>query len=493
MRTGEGLIGQALLTGLAGLCWTALSASPARAGETERVSVSSSGDQGNGVSGHPSISADGRCVAFDSLASNLVAEDTNDRYDVFVHDRQTGQTTRVSVSSEGKEGDDGSSHPSISSDGRYVAFNSEASNLVPDDTNGLYDIFVHDRQTGQTTRVSVSSSGEQGNSNSYWPSISADGRCVAFGSYASNLVPDDTNASGDVFVHDRQTGQTTRVSVSSSGEQGDSAGVTASISADGRYVAFDSGASNLVPDDTNGESDIFVHDRQTGQTRCVSVSSEGEQGNGVSYTPSISPDGRYVAFDSYASNLVPDDTNDRYDVFVHDRQTGQTTRVSVSSGAEEGNGDSGHSSVSADGRYVAFESRSSNLVPDDTNGNYDIFVHDRYTEQTTRVSVSSSGQHANGFSWHPSISADGRYVAFYSGASNLVPDDTNGYPDVFVHECCPGDLDGDLDTDQADLGILLADWGCDDPVNGCEGDLNGDDKTDQSDLGILLADWGCGT
>jgi Tol biopolymer transport system component len=339
----------------------------------------------------------------------------------------------VSVASDGTQGNSHSGSPSISADGRYVAFASYASNLVPGDTNGVMDVFVHDRLTGQTTRVSVASDGTQGNGESRYPSISADGRYVAFMSYASNLVPGDTNGKADVFVHDRLTGQTTRVSVASDGTQGngDSWGWP-SISADGRYVAFESSASNLVPGDTNGRADIFVHDRLTGQTTRVSVASDGTQGNNSSVWPSISADGRYVAFMSYASNLVPGDTNGALDIFVHDRLTGQTTRVSVASDGTQGNGYSWDSSISADGRYVAFESWASNLVPGDTNGKQDIFVHDRLTGQTTRVSVASDGTEGNNNSGWPSISADGRYVAFHSDASNLVPGDTNGRADVFV-------------------------------------------------------------
>jgi Tol biopolymer transport system component len=434
---------------------------PLSPGTTTRVSVASDGSQGNGDSGHwngPSISADGRYVVFASYASNMVSGDTNGEYDVFVHDRQTGQTTRVSVASDGTQGNGGSSggswgaKPSISADGRYVAFVSSASNLVSGDTNdfcGYYhdencmDVFVHDRQTGQTTRVSVASDGAQGNEESWNPSISADGRYVAFASEASNLVSGDTNDTNDAFVHDRQTGQTTRVSVASDGGQGNDWSGGPSISADGRYVAFESIASNLVSGDTNDFcgyyhddncGDIFIHDRQTGQTTRVSVASDGTQGNEESTWLSISADGRYVAFASLASNLVSGDTNGGADVFVHDRQTGQTTRVSVASDGTQGNGDSYFPSISADGRYVAFSSYAGNLVSGDTNGEADIFVHDRQTGQTTRVSVASDDSQGNEESRWLSISADGRYVAFASEASNLVSGDTNGETDVFVHD-----------------------------------------------------------
>ncbi len=341
---------------------------------------------------------------------------------------------RVSLSSGGSEGNGSDcGGANISADGRYVAFGSSATNLVPGDTNGVLDGFVHDRQTGQTARVSLSWDGSEGNDESYGPSISADGRYVAFGSLATNLVPGDTNGALDVFVHDRQTGETARVSLSSGGTEGNGHCWDASISADGRYVAFHSLASNLVPDDTNGESDVFVHDQQTGETARVSLSSGGTQGNSSSGSPSISADGRYVAFVSLADNLVPGD-NEFWDTFVRDRQTGQTTRVGLSSGGKKGNRGSGNPSISADGRYVAFDSGSTNLVPGDTNGVVDVFVHDRQTGKTVRVSLSWDGSEGDDGSGNPRISADGRYVAFWSDATNLVPDDTNGFPDIFVQD-----------------------------------------------------------
>jgi Tol biopolymer transport system component/pimeloyl-ACP methyl ester carboxylesterase len=413
--------------------------------------VDSAGNQANGPSDESAISADGRYVAFVSEASNLVPGDTNacfpdyDCPDVFVHDRQTGVTERVSVDSAGNQTNSESHSPAINADGRYIAFGSYATNLVPNDTNdcldpplfGCPDVFVHDRQTGVTERVSVDSVGAQANDYSAEPAISADGRYVAFWSLADNLVPGDTNGSQDVFVHDRQTGTTERVSVDNAGNQADSASESPEISSDGRYVAFASWASNLVPGDTNGQEDIFVHDRQTGATERVSVDSSGNQATSNSYVPAISANGRYVAFACWDCNLVSGDTNSTFDVFVHDRQTGTTERVSVDSAGTQGNWWSDWPTISADGRYVAFVSLASNLVPEDTNGNWDIFIHDRATGATERVSVNSSGEQAdNGSQSRAAISADGRYVAFSSWASNLVPGDT-GYKDVFVRDRCP--------------------------------------------------------
>lgn len=417
-----------------------ISATAQSSGTTERVSVASNGTQATLGSEWPSISADGRYVAFASPANNLVSGDTGVYFDVFVHNRQTHQTTRVSVASNGSLGNQNSTQPSISADGRYVAFNSFASNLLPNDTNSTADIFVHDQVSGQTTLVSVASNGTQGNGVSARPSISADGRYIAFDSTAYTLVSGDTNFTSDVFVHDRQTGQTTRVSVASDGSQGNGLSGKPSISSDGRYVAFTSLSSNLVANDTNGYADIFVHDRQTGQTTRVSVASNGSQTN-ASFTEwaSISGDGTFVAFESLASNLVPNDSGN-LDVFVHNRLTSQTIRVSVASDGTPGNNKSELPFISADGRYVAFYSDASNLVSGDTNNRGDMFVYDRLNHQTTRVSIASDGSQAigdssaGGSSLPVSISANGRYVAFISLASNLVPGDTNGQRDIFVRD-----------------------------------------------------------
>jgi Tol biopolymer transport system component len=431
-----------LVGGLAApLVLLALLSAPANAyprpGITERVSVASDGAEANSGSLDSAISAEGRHIAFWSEASNLVPGDTNGVYDVFVRDRATGRTTRVSVASDGAEGSGNSYDPAISADGRHVAFLSQSSNLVPGDTNGVQDVFVHDREDGITERVSVASDGAEGDRISALCAISADGRYVTFHSTATNLVPGDTNAAHDVFVHDRETGITERVSVSSDGAEGNGISLAPAISADGRYVAFYSAAFNLVSGDANGVNDVFVHDRETGITERVSVSSDGSGGNAGSLVPAISADGRYVAFYSSAFNLVPGDTNGvSTDIFVHDRGTETTERVSVASDGTEANASSDFPAISADGRHVAFYSPASNLVAGDTNAR-DVFVHDRATAETRLVSVASDGAQANASiisSYTPAISADGRHVGFQAPASNLVPGDSNGFRDVFVHD-----------------------------------------------------------
>jgi Tol biopolymer transport system component len=424
----------ALSAGLGGVAWAA------QTPETTRVSVGSGGIQATRGSDSPSVSADGRLVAFVSRAPNLVAGDTNGRQDVFVHDRASGRTTRVSVSSRGRQGNDDSGlHAAISADGRFVAFTSRASNLVAGDTNRQEDVFVHDHTTARTTRVSVSSRGRQGNGeSSVAPAISADGRFVAFASRSSNLVAGDTNRKWDVFVRDRRTNITSRVSVGFAG-QANGHSTLPSISADGRYVAFGSVASNLAARDTNHRSDVFVRDRRRHVTSRVSVGPGGQQAAGRSFSPAITADGRVVAFGSDAPNIVSDDTNGQSDVFVYDRRSATATRVSVTTSGEQSAGASGDGSVgdgvvsiSADGRRVAFTSAASDLVPGDTNGALDVFVHDRLTGSTERESVGGDGAEADDQSLRPAISADGRSVAFESLASNLVPGDTNARYDVFI-------------------------------------------------------------
>jgi Tol biopolymer transport system component len=390
---------------------------------TTRVSVSSTGGQGNGSSGNNSdretwMTAAGGAVVFSSSASNLVSGDTNNAMDVFVHDRSTLETQRVSVSSAGAQGNGVSAQGAISADGRYVAFYSDASNLVSGDTNARSDVFVRDIQTGTTTRVSVSSSGAQANGNSSQPHISADGRFVAFTSDASDLVSGDTNARRDVFLHDRSTGTTSRVSVRSTGAQTTGTSQFPFISGDGRYIAYSSADQGIVPGDTNSPAyDVFRYDRTTGAVIRVSVGTGGTQGNDHSssnFHASLSYDGSVVAFESVATNLIAGDTNVKADIFVRDISADTTTRVSVSSAGAQGDNKSGYASptMSYDGRFVAFDSSAGNLVANDTYAGRDVFVHDRQTATTELVSKSSTGVQGELGGDDANISGDGRYVAF---------------------------------------------------------------------------------
>ena len=447
-------------------------------GSMERVSVNSEGQETIGAHAPPSdwdplgwaphesencaISADGRFVAFESLGINLVPNDMNTLYlatgpfgwdaywnsDVFVRDRLTGATERVSVSSDGQEGniEGSSSGCGISADGRFVVFDSTCDNLVPDDTNEKRDVFIHDRQTHTTQRVSVMADGTQANNHSggwkHTAAVSADGRFVAFVSNATNLVPGDTNRKSDIFVKDMQTGAIERVSRASDGTQANQASWGVDMSADGRYVCFVSDARNLVPEDTDSTSDVYVHDRRTGTTSIVSVSTEGQpaQGDccqeGTTLWPArISDDGRHVVFDSVASNLVADDANDEMDVFVHDRWMGITKRVSIASSGIEGDDYSRKADISGNGRFVAFESKATTLT-----GKWedvwlvDVFLHDTILGTTAKLSRCPCGQDGDASSYRPSVNADGTVTAFESYAANLLVNlgDTNQDGDVFA-------------------------------------------------------------
>lgn len=406
-----------------------------------RVSISSSGVQSNGPSllaspGGGAMSSDGRFVTFSSTANTLAAGDTNGVADVFVHDRQSGETLRVSLGPGGAQTSAASTEPRISADGRYVTFESGANELVSPNVNTMTDVYIVDRLAGTVTRASdapggVESSGGAGGSRN--PDLNADGRYVAFFSSATNLIAGDANTSDDVFVYDRTAAQTTRASVATGGVEADDASDTPRISSEGRYVVFTSDATNLVAGDANLLPDLFVHDRLSGETTRVSVATGGGEAiGGGSSASAISADGRYVAFLSDATNLVAGDTNATQDAFVHDRQTQETTRVSVATGGAQGNGLTQRVQISADGRYVVFSSGAANLVAGDTNGVPDVFLHDRQTAETTRLSLSLDGQQLNGASQALDINSACGYVTLQSNASNFVSGDTNGQTDIFV-------------------------------------------------------------
>jgi Tol biopolymer transport system component len=424
------------------------------------ISVDSVGQQGNAESGAPpayggeaELSGDGRFVVFNSTAGNLVPGDTNGKRDIFVHDRATGAVSLVSPGVAGVPADGDSPLGAISEDGNIIAYHSFATNLVNGDLNGNGDVFVLDRRTHLTTRVSVKTvTGEEGicdlppaggfDCTSYDPHLNYDGTLVVFGSTFSNLVSGDTNGQADIFVHDQSTKVTERVSVGPAGLESDGFSGNPGISADGRYVVFESKGTTLIGagQDTNAFSDIFVHDRATGQTTRVSVGAGSVQGNDHSFTPSISRDGRIVAFWSLASNLVVNDTNGVADVFVVDWQAPSPTmrRVSVDQTGMEGDGESRVPMLSRDGRFVVYESDASNLIGagQDVNGQTDVFVVDTQpgvVNPVRRVSVDNDGVEAvGGSSFFAAISADGRFVSYTSFATNLVSNDLNGVGDVFV-------------------------------------------------------------
>lgn len=395
----------------------------AKPGETSRVNLSAQGTQTTGDNFsepywkyRPRISGDGKIIAFVSLADNFGITDENGVTDVYSYERETGKVKRVSMGTktiyEGTvesnpflsripnitekvvpaEYSTPCDSPIINKDGKYITYSSSNTSLSDDgryitiiineipgkDTrySGDYlNVFILDRNTHQYEKVSVSSHGHNGNGDSYAGAISGDGRYVAFISRASNLVSESYVGPANIFVRDREKKDTVGICLFTR-PSADGLGESIDISSDGRYIVFESDSKSVVPEDTNVASDIFVYDRESGETTRVSVASDGSEANGRSHCSAISADGRYVTFYSLASNLVEKDTNKCADVFVHDLQTGKTMRASVSSSGEQGNKESVAPSISDDGRLVAFLSAASNLVEKDTNQKMDVFVHE---------------------------------------------------------------------------------------------------------------------
>jgi Tol biopolymer transport system component len=368
-------------------------------GRFELVSRSSRGAQGNNDSDRPALSADGRWVAFVSLAENLVPDDTNLFADVFVRDRRRGTTERVSVGPGGVEGNGDSGMLSllgeadISRDGRFVAFASEASNFVAGDTPLTADVFVHDRATHTTELVSRGVDGLPAGGSSA-PSISGDGRFVAFRSSSDRLLPDgNPNLRDHVYVVDRRTGAVERADVADDGTLADGGAFRVKISADGRVVAFDSDAGNLVAGDGDQASDVFVRDRRRGRTEGISNRRPTDTFEGQSLLSSVSGDGRFVGFESTDPTLVPDDQNGFFsDAFVFDRERRRLRLVSRNRDGVSGNDDSFGPLVSDDGREVVFSSRASDLVRGDTNQATDVFARDLERGRTERLAADDTGE-----------------------------------------------------------------------------------------------------
>jgi hypothetical protein len=437
----KGIRGTAARTCSGALIVAAL-AGPIRAQVTTRVSISTGGVQQNQGSYSGRAYAGGRYVYFTSNATNLVAGDTNGWSDAFLRDRWSGTTERVSVNTNEGQLPTPSFAGSMSADGRYATFTT----FIGFGTTT--EVYLRDRQSGTTTRVDVSSGGAMANNSSQGGGLSDDGRYVTFESDATNLVAGDTNGVTDVFLRDLVNGTTMRVSVSSGGAQGNDGSYGGGISPDNRYVSFLTYATNLAPGDTAGWVDLYVRDLVSGTTERVLLASGGGEANYDIMGGVFSADRRFVAFQSFASNLVAGDTNGVIDVFVHDRQTLLTERVSVGSAGEQGSFFSYFGGMSSDGRYVPFFSDSPNFVAGDTNAKRDVFLRDRQNGTTLRLSVDSSGVQGNGHSEYPLISSDGRYVGFSSAATNLVSVDTNAAQDTFIH-----DIDATSFTSQCDPGV----------------------------------------
>lgn len=428
------------------------------------VSVGTDGMAAGAQANRWAISADGRYVAFSTYDSNVLDDGAGGG--VFLKDFETGTLIRVSTSSSGVAAW-GGEYPSISDDGRYVAFQSYDPNLLPGNDSGQTQIYVKDLQTGAVYRASSDSNGNAANGYSSIAYISPDGRYVAFGSNADNLVEGDNNGVTDIYLKDLQTGTITRVTVGMDG--GDSNGESSDwgvVSAGGRYVAFETDASNLVAGDTNNQNDVFLKDMVTGTVRILSRAADGGVANEASFVPSISPDGRYIVFDSEASNLVAGDTNGKDDVFLFDTQTESLTLISTNADGVQGNGHSLSPVVSDDGRFVAFRSYATNFGLAGDTVTSSLFVKDVVTGEVVCLSVTPDGTPSTGWSYNIGISGDGHYITFSSEADDLVPNDTNGSSDVFrvanplfggssnVHEFGPGSGADVIDASDSGLEVV---------------------------------------
>lgn len=412
-------------------------ATPLAAQSVERTSATSAGVEGNDESYYPAISADGRWVGFESFATNLYAGDSNNEEDVFLWEQASGNLVLVSRHSDGTAGDGESRRADLSGDGSVVVFQSKATNLVANDSNARSDVFMHLPATGQTFCVSTNPGGAPSNRDSTLPRISDSGDFVAFESFSTDLILGDANGKRDIFVRSLGNGALFMASIDSAGGQANDHSKIPTLSADGRYVCYLSSASNLVPGDNNGVDDVFVHDLLTRTTTRVSMAWNGAEANGHCKEPYISADGKVIAFVSAADNLVPGDTNGVDDVFVFDSKDGSISRVSVSSLGGEGNNRSIHGILSADGNLVAFDCLSSNLVLNDLNGTTDNFLHNRTTGETILTGFNIHGQFPAAKSNFPLLTADGMRMVFQSPDGELVSNDTNGVQDSFWMDLGP--------------------------------------------------------
>ena len=426
-------------------------------GLTQLVSRAPGGGPGNAASGTgpihaTAVTSDARYTAFMSQAPNLVLGDTNALIDVFRLDLDTGAIVRCNLGPAGVQANDWCFLPDISADGNFVAWSGHADNLVVGDSNVQEDVFVRDVASGVTERVSVSNTGTQGNSASSGPSISGDGRYVVFWSLANNLVSFDGNGNGDIFLRDRLLNRTLALTILPTGLQANANSSTPRINELGTHVVFVSFATNLVSGDTNGIGDLFLYDLQMNSVARIGQPTGPAQSNGDAAWPSLSADAGLVAFEGEATNLVPGDTNGLTDIFVQDISTGVIRRVSVDSNGVQANGASEDPHLSADGQHIVFTSLATNLVPNDNNGHQDVFIHHLATGVTELVSRSTAPLgNANEISFYPVVSGDGLTVVFASAADNLVVGDPNGFSDVFTRRwpappqiVCIGNMPGSL-------------------------------------------------
>lgn len=430
-----------------------------RPGTTERISRSFDGGAVDGSSRHPKLSADGRIVVFASDASNLVPGDTNNQEDVFVYDRATGETTFAAAAPDGTPPRFRTLEGTVSADGSVVAFYSLGRQRPEDPGTGL--VYLKDLETGELELISIADDESPPDGPSFMSNtmnvISADNRYVVFMSRATNLVPGftPTITGYHIYVRDRVAGRTELVSLDSEGQPSTDNNQTPAISADGQVVAWETRAQ-LTPQDNLGAMAVYARDLETETTELISVTYDGQSANDNTWRPRLSSDGRFVTFESTAWNLVPRDIVSccHSDIFVRDRLAGRTEKLSVTSAGEIGNGSGNRASMTADGRYVAFWSDAPNMVPEGKPAIGDVYVHDLVTGRTELVSIAADGGFGDNTSQVPGISADGTTVAWFGWATNLTDDhDGTSFQHVHLRERGPALGSYDVDVDVADGAI----------------------------------------
>ncbi|WP_262273248.1 hypothetical protein [Microvirga yunnanensis] len=395
-----------------------------------RISTAANGAEALGASSSAQFSPDGRSVLFKSDAPNLIAGGTNGTTHIFLKDLTTHAITRLSTTADGLEANGNSYDVQMTPDGRFMVFTSIADNLVSNDHNNKHDIFLKDLTTHAITRLSTTPAGEEANGFSFEPRLSPDGQFLMFTSNAVNLGADNF-LSSEIFLKNLTTKDITRITVAADGTPGSVGGDQPLFSPDGHSIVFRSFSSKLVANDTNTSWDIFLRD-QFGTITLLSKAVDGTQGNSFSSNPQFSPDGQYVLFESNANNLIAGDGNNQLDVFLKDIHSGAVTLLSRTADGTQGDRGSYNARFSPEGRYIVFESDATNLVADDNNGQTDIFVKDLVGGTVTRLSTAADGTEADFESSFAQFSPDGRFVTFESEATNLVDGDTNGTSDIFV-------------------------------------------------------------
>jgi Tol biopolymer transport system component len=405
-------------------------------------SLDQGGGNGNDHSFLPSLSADGDWVAFESDATDLVAGDVNGVRDVFLRQISTGTTILVSQGPGGVRANADSFHAAVSENGDFVAFYSEASNISHNfDNNGVRDAFLFERANNRVRRISVSSSGVEGNAvtgtrgTQRGLDISNDGRLVVYNSNASTLVSGDTNSVSDIFLYNNANQTTKRVNFAN-GVQSNASSQNPVISGNGLFVAYMSSANNQGSIDTNGAIDIYHASTITNfSTQRVSVSSSGAQANTSCWYPAINHEGNMIAFDSQSTSLVSGDSGAFTDVFVHDLWTATTVRASLTWNGQEANNYAYHATISANGNMVGFTSAASNMTLEGAIVQ-SVYVRDKSLGTVMRWGESATGEAGFAGSSDPSFDSSGQRMAFAS-LQSLVPSDTNGDIDIYVTGCAP--------------------------------------------------------